>query len=194
MSAKIRSFEELLTECTEPQRRFVLGFIERQLLGSDLKRIRIDSMRAAGYAGDNTSLARQAIAILAKPYVRAVIDAWRKSELMGITEMKYRLSGMARASVEDVLDAQGEIIPGMGWLVKAITYRYTKAGVEKRVELHDSKDAIKTMAKIEGALADVLAVKNLPEDPAERFKLLTQEIARTTGRKVVSAVSPEEAN
>lgn len=84
--------------------------------------------------------------------VQAAIKERLAAAAMEADEVLHRLSDMARASIEEILDGVGQIsldgivASGRAHLVKG--YSMTQHG--PKVELHDAQSALNTLAKIRG--------------------------------------------
>jgi hypothetical protein len=140
-------------------------------------------------------------------YYREIMDAGHvalgersRYRIMTAWEMRGRLSEIARADYKDFVrvlptggfefDLQACIAAGKSWLIKELSHD-AETGAAK-VKLHDSMEAIKTLAKIEGLMQEGAP----PATPAVLHRtlvlnILSQPEARqlmdTLGQRVIAA-------
>jgi len=117
---------------------------------------------------------------------------------MDATEVLQRHSEIARVNLDDCISEDGRLDLEKAramrkmHLIKAITTKtYWDKGkkaevTEVRVEAYNAQQAQQTLMKYHGLLADVIAVKKLPDNAEELAGMLRAEVERTTGLKVPS--------
>lgn len=139
---------------TEKQRRFVEEYcIDCNGAGA---------AKRAGYQGDPASLASTAYNLLTNTDIRAAID--ERLDVLGMTaaEATARLVQMARATIEPFVSGYteaGEPILNLS-TAEARAHLHLLRGVKYDkfgnlvIELHDAKDAVKTIMKMHGVLTD----------------------------------------
>jgi phage terminase small subunit len=161
-----------VSELTAKQRLFVYHYIATNMNGTKAARL-------AGYQGDENTLAVTAYENLRKPKIRAAISEFLEEQAMGAAEVIARLSAMARGSIEDVLEVA--LVDGkptvtgavdlqaaydarkLGLVKKATITEREFAGITTRtikVEMHDAKAALDTLARYHGLLLDRLKVED----------------------------------
>lgn len=188
MATEFKAFEAL----SDRHKLFVVHYIQENCNASK-------AMRTSGLAADHSSSAVtrvEAARLLSYPYVRAAIDELMSAEIGSPTESIQRLTIWSRACIDDVVDDEGKLDlakareNGKIVCIKSITreewFDKSKGTMvfQVKVELHDAKDAEKTLMKHRGMLNDTINVKQLPEDREELAKLLASELQRTTGKTV----------
>lgn len=131
-----------------------------------------EAARRAGYGVTNDSNDETIASIgrenLRKPAIRARIDARLKEAGMSADEVLARLTEQARGSVEDFIDAKGNIDLAQAKQrrslhnVKKITQKTRYVGevkeVEIQLELHDSQGALEKLARHHQLFTDKLKV------------------------------------
>lgn len=179
----------------EREKRFVLAYLANNCVGWK-------AAKEAGYGHENSSYDThnvQAVRLLHRATIRAALDEMRQTEHMGAIEVLQRHSEIARVNLDDCLDEEGRLDLKKArsmrkmHLVKSITTRtYWDKGkkaevTEVTVTAHNAQAAQATLMKYHGLLADVIAVKKLPDNAEELAAMLRAEVERTTGLKVPSA-------
>lgn len=167
---------------TAKQRLFVTFYIACNMNGTKAARL-------AGYAGNDNTLATVAHENLTKPKIRSAIDDVLDRMAMPATEVIARLTAMARGSIEDVLETVEEDgktrVTGaidlqaayearkLGLVKKATITEREFAGITTRtikVELHDAKAALDTLARYHGLLLDRLKVEDWRSEAIELIR------------------------
>jgi phage terminase small subunit len=117
----------------------------------------------AGYA--KVSAHVEAHKVIRKPAVRAEIDRRMRDYRISADEIMGRLSAIARANIEDLIDDNGNLDfkrarqRGALAAIRSITQTVNKAGdVKTRIELHNAQEALKTLGHAANVLRDNLAV------------------------------------
>lgn len=104
--------------------------------------------RKAGYKGNQNTLKQVGAENLAKPYIAALVEKRVASAAMTADEVLRRLTEHARASLFDVVDADGVFDldaarkAGKDHLLKKFKVNYTKEGMSREYEIHDPQAAL----------------------------------------------------
>lgn len=181
---------------SELHKKFCLAYIENGCKS-------VHAARDSGFAGDYHVLSVTACRLLRRNDIRRALDELREANAMSAVEVLDRHADIARGDMQDVTDEHGRYDHAKAkanrktHLIKAVTSKtywdksLNAEVVEVRAELYPADQAQRTIMKHLGLLADIIAVKKLPEDRDELVDLLKQEIERTTGQKVPSAAELE---
>lgn len=143
---------ELFGALNEKQRRFVeayagFGFAPRKAS---------EALRAAGLANEHTSAGStwtECWRLLRSAEVKAVIKAaLSESYVLSAEQVLARQSEIATADIGDILDpATGKpdivraIQGGKTYMLRSVSYRPTRAGVEVKAEIHDPQPALRAL-------------------------------------------------
>lgn len=168
---------------TERERRF----IDRYTIHGNIAR----AAREAGYPPD--SARQRGWEIMQRPRVRAAISKLMRQQVMSSKEVRWRLSELARGTLEPFLTPEGhldlrspEAQANLHLLRKVkVTERIVSAGEEDVVtrktelEIHDPKDAQVQIAKIHGLYApERLQVEDVTPDSGDQRETGEQAAAR----------------
>lgn len=130
---------------TDKQRAFVEYYLANGFNGTQ-------AALSAGYAEKGAR--QQAAETLAKPYIRELIEARIKEIAMSADEALARLSEMARASMEDFIDADTATLNlakakanGKLHLVRKFTHNVGKETENISIELYDAQSALLAILK-----------------------------------------------
>lgn len=115
-----------------------------------------------------------------KPEVKDAIQAMLDQELMGKSEVLYRLQELARGAIGNYLEANGDVNltrlleDGKGYLIKGI--KVTRQGTT--IDFYDYQHAVETVAKIEGLYTDghTQVNVNVSESLEDKLKQLRDKI------------------
>lgn len=159
--------------------------------------------KAAGYAGDDVTLASVAYDNLRKPQIRAELDARMRETAMSADEVIHRLSEQGRSDARDLIGltpAQIKKHP-LGALIKEFEYTNAGDGIDTiKIKFYSKSEALGILAKYHQLLIEkvevdwTVEVKAAGLDPAEVEEDLAAEFERhiREGEKSASRVRLEE--
>lgn len=132
-----------------------------------------DAARKAGYKGNDNTLAQVGKENLRKPYIAALIGERVEQAAMSADEVLSRLSEHARASLFDVIDADGNFDlemarqRGKDHLLKKFKVTYTKEGMTREYEIHDPQAALVHLGRYHKLFTDKSEITGKDGGPVE---------------------------
>ena len=148
-------FNELWEKMTDKQRRFITAYADLDFA----PRKATEAARRAGIADDHTSVESTWVEVhrlLSNASVKAVMALLLQSATLSPEQILARRSAIASADIGDILDESGRpdlgkaLKEGKTYMLRAVSYRPTRAGVEVKVELHDPQPSLRALELAHG--------------------------------------------
>lgn len=148
-------FNELWEKMTDKQRRFITAYADLDFA----PRKATEAFRKAGLDEEHEvedSAWLGAHRMTSNDNVKAAIASLLRSCTLSPEQILARRSAIASADIGDILDDSGRpdlskaLRDGKTYMLRAVSYRPTRAGVEVKVELHDPQPSLRALELAHG--------------------------------------------